>query len=288
MINSIIDVVAEPIAEGEEHVIALVIGVEEEIAMLFSDDDLSDDDFEGFRDDGEVWEVNEQWLMASVTPPLMPVVPPPSTYEVGCPSTTVVEGQSFTLPAPGFLVTSSMIEDLNTRMGNLEYGHGQLVKKVIQVSDAEVANGIAIRRLALGFLLYRGRYRLWRPRWFRPWVVPLELMLSKRSRKNTKCVNAVDEELTAAKHKLMLLVVYAAKLPILNPNEFDLWKIRIEQYFVMGNYSLWEVVLNGDSSVPTHIVEGVVQPVSPTTAERKLARKNELKARGRCESEVSS
>nr|GEW63466.1 hypothetical protein [Tanacetum cinerariifolium] len=34
---------------------------------------------------------------------------------------------------------------------------------------------------------------------------PLELMLSKRSRKNSKCVNAVDEELTAAKHKLMLL-----------------------------------------------------------------------------------
>nr|GEW09477.1 hypothetical protein [Tanacetum cinerariifolium] len=34
----------------------------------------------------------------------------------------------------------------------------------------------------------------------------LELMLSKRSRKNTKCVNAPDEELTAAKHKLMLLV----------------------------------------------------------------------------------
>nr|GEU44314.1 retrovirus-related Pol polyprotein from transposon TNT 1-94 [Tanacetum cinerariifolium] len=33
----------------------------------------------------------------------------------------------------------------------------------------------------------------------------LELMLSKRSRKNTTCVNAADEELTAAKHKLMLL-----------------------------------------------------------------------------------
>nr|GEU48874.1 reverse transcriptase domain-containing protein [Tanacetum cinerariifolium] len=33
---------------------------------------------------------------------------------------------------------------------------------------------------------------------------PLELMMSKRSRKNTKCVNATDEELTAAKHKLMV------------------------------------------------------------------------------------
>nr|GEX74861.1 ribonuclease H-like domain-containing protein [Tanacetum cinerariifolium] len=75
-------------------------------------------------------------------------------------------------------------------------------------------------------------------------------------------------------------VVSAAKLPILNPNEFDLWKIRIEQYFLMTDYSLWEVILNGDSPVYTRIVEGVVQPVAPTTAEQKLARKNELKARG--------
>nr|GEX36095.1 hypothetical protein [Tanacetum cinerariifolium] len=79
---------------------------------------------------------------------------------------------------------------------------------------------------------------------------------------------------------LSLQVVSAAKLPILNPNEFDLWKIRIEQYFLMTDYSLWEVILNGDSSVPTRIVEGVVQPVAPTTVEQKLARKNELKARG--------
>nr|GEU41388.1 ribonuclease H-like domain-containing protein [Tanacetum cinerariifolium] len=52
-------------------------------------------------------------------------------------------------------------------------------------------------------------------------------------------------------------VVSAAKLPILNPNEFDLWKMRIEQYFLMTDYSLWEVILNGDSPVPTRLVEGV-------------------------------
>nr|GEU74524.1 putative reverse transcriptase domain-containing protein [Tanacetum cinerariifolium] len=56
--------------------------------------------------------------------------------------------------------------------------------------------------------------------------------------------------------------------------------MRIEQYFLMTDYSLWEVILNGDSLVPTRIVEGVVQPVAPTTAKQKLARKNELKARG--------
>nr|GEY67852.1 ribonuclease H-like domain-containing protein [Tanacetum cinerariifolium] len=75
-------------------------------------------------------------------------------------------------------------------------------------------------------------------------------------------------------------IVSAAKLPILNPNEFDLWKMRIEQYFLMTDYSLWEVILNGDSPVPTRVVKGVLQPVAHTTAEQKLARKNELKAHG--------
>nr|GEV43447.1 hypothetical protein [Tanacetum cinerariifolium] len=75
-------------------------------------------------------------------------------------------------------------------------------------------------------------------------------------------------------------VVSAAKLPILYPNEFDLWKMRIQQYFLMTDYSLWEVILNGDSPIPTRVIDGVVQPVAPTTAEQRLARKNELKARG--------
>nr|GEV36761.1 hypothetical protein [Tanacetum cinerariifolium] len=39
-----------------------------------------------------------------------------------------------------------------------------------------------------------------------------------------------------------------------------------------------DVILNGDSPVPTRIVEGVVQLVAPITVEQKLARKNELKA----------
>nr|GEZ33442.1 ribonuclease H-like domain-containing protein [Tanacetum cinerariifolium] len=55
--------------------------------------------------------------------------------------------------------------------------------------------------------------------------------------------------------------------------------MRIEQYFLMTDYSLWEVILNGDSLIPTRVIEGVVQPVAPTTAEQRLARKNKLKAR---------
>nr|GEY61923.1 putative ribonuclease H-like domain-containing protein [Tanacetum cinerariifolium] len=54
--------------------------------------------------------------------------------------------------------------------------------------------------------------------------------------------------------------------------------MRIKQYFLMTDYSLWKVILNGDSPVPTRVVDGVLQPVASTTAEQKLARKNELKA----------
>nr|GEU55584.1 hypothetical protein [Tanacetum cinerariifolium] len=36
----------------------------------------------------------------------------------------------------------------------------------------------------------------------------------------------------------------------------------------MTDYSLWEVILNGDSPVPTRIIKGVLQPVAPTTAEQ--------------------
>nr|GEX39829.1 retrovirus-related Pol polyprotein from transposon TNT 1-94 [Tanacetum cinerariifolium] len=47
----------------------------------------------------------------------------------------------------------------------------------------------------------------------------------------------------------------------------------------MTDYSLWEVILNDDSPIPTRVIDGVVQPVVPTTAEQRLAMKNELKAR---------
>nr|GEU70854.1 hypothetical protein [Tanacetum cinerariifolium] len=76
------------------------------------------------------------------------------------------------------------------------------------------------------------------------------------------------------------LVLSAAKLLILNPNEFDLWKIRIEQYFLMIDYSLWEVIINGDSPKPSVVVEGSTIPIVVLTSKQKLARRNELKARG--------
>nr|GEW10195.1 hypothetical protein [Tanacetum cinerariifolium] len=56
--------------------------------------------------------------------------------------------------------------------------------------------------------------------------------------------------------------------------------MRIERYFLMTDYALWEVIVNGDSPPPKRTVNGVEQTYHPTTTEEKLARKNQLKAKG--------
>nr|GEV28337.1 hypothetical protein [Tanacetum cinerariifolium] len=69
------------------------------------------------------------------------------TYEVGGPSTAAVEGPSAPLPAPGLPMPPTVIEDLSTCLGNLEYRHGVLMRKMDEVSDAEMADSIAIREI---------------------------------------------------------------------------------------------------------------------------------------------
>nr|GEU52937.1 ribonuclease H-like domain-containing protein [Tanacetum cinerariifolium] len=63
--------------------------------------------------------------------------------------------------------------------------------------------------------------------------------------------------------KFGLFLLFAAT--ILNPNDFDLWEMRIEQYFLMTDYSLSEVILNGDSPVLTRVVDGILQPLKFNT-----------------------
>ncbi|GKG12675.1 hypothetical protein Tco_0346912, partial [Tanacetum coccineum] len=125
--------IVDPVVdEIEEQMIALVIDAEEDLAMLLGyDDDFSDYDLEGLEDDEAGWEAHEEWLMAPIKPPPMPIVPPSSTYEVGGSSSATVEGYPPTLMTHGAAMPPSAIDKLCTRMGNLEYKHGLLVKKVI-------------------------------------------------------------------------------------------------------------------------------------------------------------
>ncbi|GJT72021.1 hypothetical protein Tco_1031307 [Tanacetum coccineum] len=82
-------VIAPVIDVAEGQMDAPMIDMEEDLAALFGDDDFEDDASDGFSEE-EVWEVNEDWLMAPTTPPPVLAVPPPSVYEVGGPSTTRV------------------------------------------------------------------------------------------------------------------------------------------------------------------------------------------------------
>nr|GEY69497.1 hypothetical protein [Tanacetum cinerariifolium] len=54
----------------------------------------------------------------------------------------------------------------------------------------------------------------------------------------------------------------------------------VESNEVLDKDQPQEVILNGNSPTPTRIVDGVVQVIAPTTVEQRLAKKNELKARG--------
>ncbi|GJW50519.1 hypothetical protein Tco_0091870 [Tanacetum coccineum] len=74
------------------------------------------------------------------------------------------------------------------------------------------------------------------------------------------------------------------KLPILKLGEYEMWVIRIKQYFQIQDYAIWDVIENGNSwvSVPQTAQENrtlVTKMFVPVTAEEKTNKKNDVKAR---------
>ncbi|GJX80674.1 putative ribonuclease H-like domain-containing protein [Tanacetum coccineum] len=76
-----------------------------------------------------------------------------------------------------------------------------------------------------------------------------------------------------------LHIVAASKVPMLKPGEYELWRMRMEQYIQMTDYSLWEVIENGNAPPITKVVEGVETTINPTTTEEK-AQKSQLEIHG--------
>ncbi|GJU48968.1 putative ribonuclease H-like domain-containing protein [Tanacetum coccineum] len=76
-----------------------------------------------------------------------------------------------------------------------------------------------------------------------------------------------------------------AKLPMLKLGEYEMWEIRIKQYFQIHDYALWEVIENGNSWVPIPVTAPESGPSTalkmtvPSTAEEKICKKNDVKAR---------
>ncbi|GJT90429.1 ribonuclease H-like domain-containing protein [Tanacetum coccineum] len=70
-----------------------------------------------------------------------------------------------------------------------------------------------------------------------------------------------------------------AKLPLLKLGEYEMWVMRIKQYFQVQDYALWDVIENGNSwvSVPQTTQENgalVTKMSVPVTAKEKTNKKN--------------
>nr|GEW03445.1 hypothetical protein [Tanacetum cinerariifolium] len=70
-------------------------------------------------------------------------------------------------------------------------------------------------------------------------------------------------------------MVAASKVSMLKPGEYEIWRMRIEQYIQMIDYALWEVIKNDATLPKTQVVEGVTTYMPITTAEEKAQRRLE-------------
>ncbi|GJQ97338.1 hypothetical protein Tco_0008477 [Tanacetum coccineum] len=75
-------------------------------------------------------------------------------------------------------------------------------------------------------------------------------------------------------------MVSTVKLHILKKGEYTLWSMRMEQYLTNTDYSLWQLILNGDGPIQVTTDEKGVEPeVPPKTAQALLTRQRERKAK---------
>ncbi|GKC65540.1 hypothetical protein Tco_1098138 [Tanacetum coccineum] len=78
---------------------------------------------------------------------------------------------------------------------------------------------------------------------------------------------------------------YLAKLPLLKQGEYDTWRLRIESYIQLQDYSLWEIIEEGNSfklvAQTTREADGTSTTTIPgaVTIEENILKKNDLKAR---------
>nr|GEZ79690.1 hypothetical protein [Tanacetum cinerariifolium] len=131
-----------------------------------------------FMDDDHDEEV-EEWLMAPVMLPRATVTVP-STYEVGDPSTATPIGHPLTTMASRVATQPRVIDYLCVRMSNLEYRHEELVKKMEMVSDAEVADSIAIGEIHPRVTTLEGKNREGTLISYMSWMEERLVVLEKR------------------------------------------------------------------------------------------------------------
>nr|GEV00146.1 ribonuclease H-like domain-containing protein [Tanacetum cinerariifolium] len=76
-----------------------------------------------------------------------------------------------------------------------------------------------------------------------------------------------------------------AKLPLLKQDDYEMWKLRIEQYFQVQDYALWDIIENENSFKPEPRITANADGTStstipgPVTTEENAQKKNDVKAR---------
>nr|GEV07952.1 hypothetical protein [Tanacetum cinerariifolium] len=70
-------------------------------------------------------------------------------------------------------------------------------------------------------------------------------------------------------------MVAASNVLMLKPGKYEIWRMMIEQYIQMIDYTLWEVIENGVTLPITKVVEGAMIEMPITTAEEKAQRRLE-------------
>nr|GEZ73129.1 ribonuclease H-like domain-containing protein [Tanacetum cinerariifolium] len=75
-----------------------------------------------------------------------------------------------------------------------------------------------------------------------------------------------------------------AKFPILNQGEYDMWRLRIEQYIQVQDYALWDVIENGNSFIlaaqtTTNAIGTLTTLIPGPVATEEKVQKNDVKTR---------
>nr|GEV28283.1 hypothetical protein [Tanacetum cinerariifolium] len=101
----------------------------------------------------------------------------------------------------------------------------------------------------------------------------------RKTVKYAKMYRSQEMDLESAQNNVV------AKLPLLKQGDYEMWKLRIEQYFQVQDYALWDVIENGNSFNPVPRITANANGTStltmscPFTAEEKAQKKNDVKAR---------
>ncbi|GJR93637.1 hypothetical protein Tco_0265811 [Tanacetum coccineum] len=135
---------------------------------------------------------------------------------------------------------------------------------------------------------------MWKWKTHFPWHVTLTWEVVPSYRKDTSTVNYYCQSKDSTARLVLLVQSYncffrvnavGTKLQLLKDyncsriKTSEKIKMRIEQYLQCIDYTLWEIIENGNEPIVTKTVDGKETVIPPTSVEEKAQRRAELKAR---------